>query len=50
MKAEKAHETLLNIYEATHRRNPDDSHLHTRRHENLKPFICTFDSYCDIIP
>jgi hypothetical protein len=28
-------ETSVNVYQTT-RRNPEDSHLHTRRHENLK--------------
>jgi hypothetical protein len=29
-------ETSVNVYHTTRRNNPEDSHLHTRRHENLK--------------
>jgi hypothetical protein len=29
-------ETSVNFYQTTRRNNPEDSHLHTRRHENLK--------------
>jgi hypothetical protein len=29
-------ETSVNFYETTRRNNPEDSHLHTRRRENLK--------------
>jgi hypothetical protein len=29
-------ETLVNFYQTTRRYNPEDSHLHTRRRENLK--------------
>jgi hypothetical protein len=29
-------ETLVNFYQTTRRNNLEDSHLHTRRHENLK--------------
>jgi hypothetical protein len=32
-----ASETSVNFYEATRRNIPEDSHLHTRRRENLKP-------------
>jgi hypothetical protein len=31
-------ETLLNIYQTTRRYNPEDSHLRTRRRENLKSY------------
>jgi hypothetical protein len=29
-------ETSVNFYDITQRYNPEDSHLHTRRRENLK--------------
>jgi hypothetical protein len=29
-------EALVNFYQTTRRNNPEDSHLHTRRRENLK--------------
>jgi hypothetical protein len=29
-------ETSINLYQTTWRKNPEDSHLHTRRRENLK--------------
>jgi hypothetical protein len=32
-------ETLANFYQTTRRNNPEDSHLHTRRRENLKSQI-----------
>jgi hypothetical protein len=36
-------ETLVNFYQTTQRYNPEDSHLHTRRRENLKSYInCCF--------
>jgi hypothetical protein len=31
-----ASETSVNFYHTTQCNNPEDSHLHTRRHENLK--------------
>jgi hypothetical protein len=34
-----ASETSVNFYQTTRRKNPEDSHLHTRRHENLKSHI-----------
>jgi hypothetical protein len=36
MKAVSTSETSVNFYQATRRNNPEDSHLHTRRRENLK--------------
>jgi hypothetical protein len=36
MKAASTSETLVNIYQTTPRNIPEDSHLHTRRRENLK--------------
>jgi hypothetical protein len=46
-------ETSVNFYQTTRLNNPEDSHLHTRRHENLKSYlikvifhhlICNFSS------
>jgi hypothetical protein len=36
MEAASASETSVNVYQTTRRYNPEDSHLHTRRRENLK--------------
>jgi hypothetical protein len=36
MEAANTSETLVNFYQTTRRNNPEDSHLHTRSHENLK--------------
>jgi hypothetical protein len=37
MEAARTSETLVNSsYQTTRRYNPEDSHLHTRRRENLK--------------
>jgi hypothetical protein len=33
-------ETSVNFYHTTLRNNPEDSHLHTRRRENLKLSYC----------
>jgi hypothetical protein len=35
MEAASTSETSINFYQTT-RRSPEDSHLHTRRRENLK--------------
>jgi hypothetical protein len=35
MEAERNSETLVNFYQTTRRSNPEDSHLHIRRRENL---------------
>jgi hypothetical protein len=40
MEAASASETLVNFYQTTRRYNPEDSHLHTHRHENLKSYLC----------
>jgi hypothetical protein len=32
-------ETSVNVYQNALRNNPEDSHLHTRRRENLKSHI-----------
>jgi hypothetical protein len=36
MEAASTSETSVNFYQTTRRNNPQDSHLHTRRRENLK--------------
>jgi hypothetical protein len=36
MEAESASETLVNLHKITRRNNPENSHLNTRRSENLK--------------
>jgi hypothetical protein len=36
MEAANTSETSVNFYQTTWRNNPEDSHLHTRRRENLK--------------
>jgi hypothetical protein len=36
MEAASTSETSVNFYQTTRRNSPDDSHLHTRRRENLK--------------
>jgi hypothetical protein len=34
----QTYETLVNSYQSTRRYNPEDSHLHSRRRENLKSY------------
>jgi hypothetical protein len=46
--AASASETSVNFYQTTRRNNPEDSHLHTHRSENLKSqtesiVCCTVD-------
>jgi hypothetical protein len=36
MEAARATETSVNFYQTTRRNNPEDSHLHSGFHENLK--------------
>jgi hypothetical protein len=36
MEAARTSETLVNFYQTTRRYNPEDSHLHAYRRENLK--------------
>jgi hypothetical protein len=40
MEAESTSETSVNFYQTTRRNNPEDSHLHNRRRENLKSQTC----------
>jgi hypothetical protein len=44
MEAARASETLVNFYQATRRYNPEDSHLHTHRRENLKSYCVLYNS------
>jgi hypothetical protein len=39
MEAAQASETLVNFYQSTRRYNPEDSHLHTHRRENLRSYF-----------
>jgi hypothetical protein len=39
MEAARTSETLVNFYQTTRRCNPEDSHLHTHRRENLKSYV-----------
>jgi hypothetical protein len=38
MEAASTSDTLVNFYQTTQRYNPEDSHLRTRRCENLKSY------------
>jgi hypothetical protein len=42
MEAASTSETSVNFFQATRRNNPEDSHLHTRRRENLKSYKLLF--------
>jgi hypothetical protein len=44
MEAARTSETLVNFYQTTRRCNPEDSHLHTNRRENLKSYEEETDS------
>jgi hypothetical protein len=39
MEAASTSEKSVNFYQTTRRYNPGDSHLHTRRRENLKSYL-----------
>jgi hypothetical protein len=39
MVAKSTSETSVKFYQITRRNNPEDSHLHTRRRENLKSHL-----------
>jgi hypothetical protein len=39
MEVARTSETLINFYQTTRRYNPEDSHLHTHRRENLKSYV-----------
>jgi hypothetical protein len=38
MESASSFETLVNFYQTPRRYNPEDSHLHTRWHENLRSY------------
>jgi hypothetical protein len=42
MEAARTSETSVNFYQTTQRYNPEDSHLHTHRRENLKSYLVLF--------
>jgi hypothetical protein len=49
MEAASTSETPVHFNQTTRRNNPDDSHLHTRRRENLKSqFKIRFKQFCHI--
>jgi Zn-finger protein len=61
MEAASTSETLANFYQTTWHNMPEDSHLHTNRHENLKshspkyiPCVTTVQSclllFCILLP
>jgi hypothetical protein len=39
MEAASTSETPVNFYQTARRNNPEDSHLHTHRRENLKSHV-----------
>jgi uncharacterized protein YcgI (DUF1989 family) len=42
MEAVQTSETSVNSQQSTLRYNPEDSHLHSHRHENLKSYLMTY--------
>jgi hypothetical protein len=42
MEAASTSEMSVNFYQTTRRYNPEDSHLHNRRRENLKSYKCCY--------
>jgi hypothetical protein len=40
MEAARTSETLVQLYQTTRCYNPEDSHLHTHRRENIKSYLC----------
>jgi hypothetical protein len=49
MEAASTSETLVNFYQTTRRYNPEDSHLHTRRRENLRSSLLCYSISFHII-
>jgi hypothetical protein len=50
MEAARTSETLVQLYQTTRCYNPEDSHLHTHRRENLKYYsvIMCYPTSCDL--
>jgi hypothetical protein len=48
MEAASTSETSVKFYQTTRRYSPEDSHLHTRRRENLKIVQIWYCFYCQI--
>jgi hypothetical protein len=48
MEAARTSETMVNFYQTTPHYNPEDSHLRTHRHENLKSYLVINDLPCVI--
>jgi hypothetical protein len=48
MEAASTSETLVNFYQTTWRYNPEDSHLHTHHHENLKSYLHEYLFACQM--
>jgi hypothetical protein len=46
MEAASTSETLVNFYQTTRRYNPEDSHLHNLRRENLKSYSLYHVIFC----
>jgi hypothetical protein len=42
MEAARTSETLVNLYQTTRCYNPEDSHLHTHRRENLESYLAIY--------
>jgi hypothetical protein len=45
MEAARSSETLVNFYQTTRRYNPEDSHVRTNRHDNLKSYLVVLCFY-----
>jgi hypothetical protein len=43
MEAASTYETSVNFYQTVGRNNPEDSHLHTRRRENLESYTADIE-------
>jgi hypothetical protein len=52
IEAQSTSETSVNFYQTTRRNNSEDSHLHTRRRENLKShsFFIAYDTRRHFMP
>jgi hypothetical protein len=44
MEAASSSETSVNFYRTTRCYNPEDSHIHARRRENLKSYVIHIDA------